>query len=134
MGTRVFCKFAIVVLLLGTPLIAHHGAASFDTENEITLKGTVTEWLWQNPHCFLKFDAVDSTGTKRNWVVEVSNPPDMASKGWARTSFKVGDQVEVKLQPVKSGAPVGRIRHVILANGTKLDNMMASPTALRPPA
>ena len=131
MRTRILGILAVTVLLLGVPLVAHHGAASFDTENEITLKGTVTEWLWQNPHCFLKFDATDAKGT-RNWVVEVSNPPDMASKGWARTSFKVGDQVEVRLQPVKSGAPVGRIRSVVLGNGTKLENMVTLPPAPKP--
>ena len=56
-----------------------------------------------------------------NWAVEVSNPTDMTRPGWARTSFKVGDEVTVTLQPVKSGAPVGRLRSVILPNGQTLD-------------
>ena len=42
---------------ISVPLIAHHGAASFDTTRELNLKGTVTDWIWANPHCFLKFDA-----------------------------------------------------------------------------
>jgi hypothetical protein len=104
---------AIGALVVGSvPLIAHHGAASFDTTRELTLKGSVTEWIWANPHCFLKFDAKDDTGTVRNWAVEVSNPTDMTRLGWARTSFKGGDEVTVTLQPVKSGAPVGRLRSV----------------------
>jgi Family of unknown function (DUF6152) len=115
-----------VVLVLLSPVAAHHGAASFDTEREITLKGTVTEWIWANPHCFLKFDVGDAAGTK-NWVVEVSNPTDMVRRGWARTSFKPGDAVAVTLQPVKNGAPVGRVRSVMLANGTTLMNMGAPP-------
>ena len=101
-------------------LAAHHGAASFDTTRELTLKGTVTEWIWANPHCFLKFDAKDETGTVRNWAVEVSNPTDMTRLGWARTSFKGGDEVSVTLQPVKSGAPIGRLRSVVLPNGQTL--------------
>jgi hypothetical protein len=48
----------------------------------LTLKGTVTDWIWANPHCFLKFDAMDETGTVRNWAVEVSNPTDMTKRGW----------------------------------------------------
>ena len=107
--------------------LAHHGTASFDTEKEITLKGTVTEWLWANPHCFLKFDAKDDTGTVRSWVVETSNPPDMAIRGWRRTSFKAGDQVTVTLQPFKNGSPVGRIRKVVLANGETLSTGGALP-------
>lgn len=105
------------LLLLSVPLIAHHGAASFDIAAEITLKGTVTEWTWFNPHCFLKFDVKGEDGTSKSWAVEAGNPTDMTKRGWARTSFKPGDEVTVTLQPVKTGAPVGRIRAVVLADG-----------------
>ena len=108
------------VVLLGVSVAAHHGAASFDTTKEYTLKGKVTEWIWANPHCFLKFDAKDDTGEVRNWAVEVSNPTDMTRLGWARSSFKFGDEVTVTLQPVKNGAPLGRLRRVVLANGETL--------------
>jgi hypothetical protein len=111
---------AVGVLLATVPLLAHHGNSAFDTGKRLTLKGTVTEWFWANPHCFLKFDAKDDTGAVRNWAVEVSNPTDMTRLGWARTSFKGGDEVTVTLQPVKSGAPVGRLRSVVLPNGQTL--------------
>jgi len=111
---------AAFVVLAATSLAAHHGNASFDTSKKVTLKGSVTEWIWANPHCFLKFDAKDDTGTVRNWAVEVSNPTDMTRLGWARTSFKGGDEVTVTLQPVKSGAPIGRLRSVVLPNGQTL--------------
>jgi hypothetical protein len=96
---------------------AHHGAASFDTSMEVTLKGTVTEWQWFNPHCFLKFDVKGDDGSVKSWAVEAGNPTDMTKRGWSRNSFKPGDQVAVTLQPVKTGAPVGRIRTVVLADG-----------------
>ena len=123
------------VLMTVAPLVAHHGAASFDTEKEITLKGTVTEWIWANPHCFLKFDAMDDTGTVRNWAVETQNPTDISVRGWRRTSFKAGDQVTVTLQPVKNGAPVGRLRKVVLANGETLGTMLpgAAPAPAQQP-
>ncbi len=111
---------ALGVLAASVPLVAHHGAATFDTANEVTLKGTVTEWTWFNPHCFLKFEAKDASGAVTTWAVEAGNPTDMAKRGWRRTSFKAGDEVTVTLQPVKTGAPVGRIRRVVLANGETL--------------
>ena len=100
-------------------LLAHHGSASFDTEKELTLKGTVTEWLWANPHCFLKIDVKDESGTVRNWNLELGNPTDISTQGYRRGTFKVGDAVTVVTQPVKSGAPVGRIRSVVMADGRK---------------
>ena len=111
------CVFVAGLLLVSVPLVAHHGAASFDIGAEVTLKGTVTEWTWFNPHCFLKFDVRGEDGTVKNWAVEAGNPTDMTKRGWARTSFKPGDEVTVTLQPVKTGAPVGRIRAVVLATG-----------------
>ena len=120
------------VFFIAAPIIAHHGAASFDTDKEITLKGNVTEWIWANPHCFLKFDATDDTGTVRNWVVETGNPTDMSTRGWRRTSFKFGDQITVTIQPVKNGAPVGRMRKVVLANGQTLGTTSADAVPAEP--
>ena len=120
---------AFALLLLSAPVFAHHGTASFDTTRDLTLKGTVTDWIWANPHCFLKFDAKDETGSVRNWAVEVSNPTDMVKRGWARTSFKAGDEVTVTLQPVKGGAPVGRLRNVVLPNGQTLGTGAPPPGA-----
>jgi hypothetical protein len=125
---------AVGLLVVSAPLIAHHGAASFDTTKEYVLKGSVTEWIWANPHCFLKFDAKDDTGTVRNWAVEVSNPTDMSKRGWARTSFKAGDEVTVTLQPVKGGAPVGRLRNVVLPNGSTLGTGGPPPAGAGAPA
>jgi hypothetical protein len=117
----------VLIVLITAPTAAHHGTASFDTGKDLTLKGTVTDWIWANPHCFLKFDAMDETGTVRNWAVEVSNPTDMTKRGWARSSFKVGDVVTVNLQPVKNGAPIGRLRNVVLPDGSTLTAMGPAP-------
>jgi hypothetical protein len=111
---------AIAVTALSAAVSAHHGAATFDTANEITLKGTVTEWTWFNPHCFLKFDVKDASGAVKNWAVEAGNPTDMSKRGWSRTMMKPGDEVTVTLQPVKTGAPVGRIMRVTLPDGREL--------------
>jgi hypothetical protein len=111
---------AVVGLLVySVPLLAHHGAASFD-DKILTMKGTVTEWVWSNPHCFLKFDVKGENGTVTNWAVETQNPTSMSALGWTRTSFKAGDVVTVTLQGVKNGAPIGRVRTVFFADGRVL--------------
>jgi hypothetical protein len=124
---------AASVLLAPAMLGAHHGAASFDTGKEVTLKGTVTDWIWSNPHCFLKFDVQDAGGT-RSWMVETQNPTDMSRRGFARTSFKPGDAVTVIVEPLKNGLPVGRIKSVTLANGQTLVAIAAAPAAEPQPA
>jgi hypothetical protein len=119
-------SIAVGVLLVSAPLVAHHGAAALDTGKEVTLKGTVTEWIWSNPHCFLQFDAKDDAGKTRNWAVETQNPTAMTQRGWSRTAFKAGDEVTVTFEPVKNGQPIGRLLTVVLPDGQKL--VAAPPT------
>src|SRR5579883_523071 len=89
----------IVILITTAPLYAHHGNSSFDIDKKLTMKVTVTEWFWANPHCFLKFDTADEKGTVVHWVAETSNPADMTNLGWSKQSFKPGDHVTVTLEP-----------------------------------
>ncbi len=121
--------YAVVIgsLATGFPAAAHHGAATFDTGKKVTMQATVTEWIWANPHCFLKFDATDEAGTVRHWIAETSNPPDMVNRGWARNSFKAGDKVTVDVEPVKNGSPVGRVLQVTFASG-KVLSTQGGPT------
>src|SRR6266478_10177259 len=102
-------SIAVGILLVSVPLLAHHGTAALDTGKEVTLKGTVTEWFWANPHCFLQFDVKDDSGNVVHWVAEASNPPDMINHGWTKGALKDGDHVTVTLIPVKYGKPIGPI-------------------------
>ena len=122
-------------LICAPLLFAHHGNASFDPDKKLTMKATVTEWFWANPHCFLKFDVRDDMGNIAHWVAETSNPADMTNLGWSKQSFKPGDQITVTVQPVKNGNPVGRVMQVVLANGETLGTRPAglpAPDAYKP--
>jgi hypothetical protein len=108
-------------LAIAIPALAHHGAAAYDTSKKITVKATVTEWFWANPHCFLRFDAKDEKGNVVHWSVETSNPSDMVNLGWSKQTFKPGDEVTITFEPVKNGQPIGRVDKVVLANGQTLN-------------
>jgi Family of unknown function (DUF6152) len=111
---------AVCFLLVSLPLSAHHGSAGYDMEKQLVMKATVTDWLWANPHCFLKYDTTDDKGDVAHWAVEVSNPVDMTRRGWSKHSLNVGDQVTVTVRPAKNGAAVGQLLKVVLPNGQTL--------------
>ena len=117
---KTFFLWMLFATLVSTPVFAHHGSAAFDVGKRLELKGTVTEWVWSNPHCWLKFDVKDDKGNTVNWVAETTNSADMMERGWSKLTFKSGDQVTVTLEPVKSGAPVGKVVSVVLPNGKTL--------------
>jgi len=106
--------------LVSLPLVAHHGNAVYDDTKTITLKGTVTQWAWSNPHCILHLDVTDDSGQVVPWIVETENPTSMFNIGWTKTSMKPGDQVTVTAMQVKNGKPIGRIVDVLLPSGQKL--------------
>jgi hypothetical protein len=111
---------ALVLLTASVPLLAHHGAAQFDVGKKVTVKGTVVEWFWANPHCFLRFDAAGDDGQVVHWAVETQSGPNIVPQGFTKQTFKVGDAVTVTLEPVKNGRPLGRLLRVVLADGSTL--------------
>jgi hypothetical protein len=117
---------------LSIPLFAHHGYAAYDTDRKVTLKGTVTRWVWSNPHCLLQLDVTDDNGHVAHWTAETENPTAMSRVGWTDKSLKVGDQITLTALPVKSGAPVGRIIDVVLSNGQKLPGRVNPATEVKP--
>jgi hypothetical protein len=118
-GLRWLVAFAFFAAL-SPPLAAHHGTAGYDMEKELTMKATVTQWLWANPHCFLKFDATDEKGDVIHWAAEVSNPIDMTKRGWSKGSLKTGDEVTVTMRPAKNGASVAQLLKIVLPSGQTL--------------
>ena len=113
-----------IVLMLGSllaavsvPLSAHHGNASY-VNKEVTLKGTVTKWIWSNPHTFLLIDVTDDKGDVVHWVCENQAPSTLVNFGFNAKTFKPGDMVTVVLSAeAGNGAPIGRINRIILPNG-----------------
>ena len=100
-------SLAVVTLLcLAVPLFAHHGGAAYDTDKTITVKGTVTDYIWANPHVFVKVDSKDDGGNSVHWIVEAQNPVSMMQISWTKNTFKPGDQVEIDAMPAKNGNPV----------------------------
>jgi len=119
---RFFMALAIAAsgLLVSVALAAHHGDAIYDlTAKNITMKGTVTEWVWANPHCVLRFDVTDNAQVA-HWVAETTAPPSLIQRGWTKQSLKPGDQVTITVLPVKNGRTVGRLIEVLLPDGQKL--------------
>ena len=108
------------VSIFSLPLFAHHGNAAYEMGKSVTLKGTVTQYVWANPHCILLFDVTDDRGQMVPWSAETENPSSMVHYGWTKDSIKPGEQVTITVIPAKNGKPIGRILEVVLPNGQKL--------------
>jgi hypothetical protein len=95
-------------VIVSVPLFAHHGNASYDSAKTVTVKGTVTDYFWANPHVLLEVDAKDTSGKTVHWTIEAQNPLSQTEVGWTKNTFKPGDEVVVEIIPAKNGQPFGR--------------------------
>ena len=113
--------FAMVLLMICVPAFAHHGGSDYDTIHLKTLKGTVTEFLWENPHCQVFFDVNEvKAGSPVRWGIETLAPAVLKRAGWSPKTLQPGDQITITFAPSKKGTPVGLIRKVILSDGKEL--------------
>jgi len=109
------------VLLAGSPLFAHHGTGvAYDTEKTVNLKGTVTEWIWANPHCGILFDVTDEKGNVEHWGAELGNPHALSMSGLSKDILKSGDKITISGHPAKSGAPRIELQEFTTAEGRTL--------------
>ena len=113
--------FAVGLLFICVPVFAHHGGSEYDTQNLLTLKGTVTEFLWENPHCQVFLDVTNAdSGKVVNWGIETLAPAVLKRAGWSPRTLHHGDQVTITIAPSKKGNPIGMIRKVVLPDGKEL--------------
>jgi hypothetical protein len=112
------------LLVVCVPVSAHHGNSAYDEEHQIALTGTVTEFVWSNPHCQIYLDVKDDHGKVVNWAIESQSPGILRRNAWTKFSLKPGDQITVTLAPARNGAPVGfsgnKEGKVVFADGRML--------------
>jgi len=105
-------RFSLAALLLvatafgARPASAHHSAAMFDDARVLELKGTIKEMQWKNPHVWIQV-VTDDKGKATEWSLEAGSPNTLSRNGWRSTTFKAGDEVTVRLNPMKDGSAAG---------------------------
>ena len=111
---------AVGLLLVSRPALSHHGANLYDMSKAVVLKGTVTKFVWGNPHNQVFFDVTDEKGEVAHWVASTEPPLVMLERGWTVKSLNPGDQVTAYVYAAKNGAPVGNLQKIVLVNGKEL--------------
>jgi hypothetical protein len=84
----------------GSGAWAHHSfAATYIVDKEIKIEGKLVEFLYRNPHSFVKVEAPDDKGQMQTWAVEWGGGAQLSRDGVSRDSLKPGDHVIVTGNP-----------------------------------
>jgi hypothetical protein len=115
----IFC-----VVIISTPLLAHHGEANYDTEKIVSIKGTVTAFEFVNPHVQITLDVKNDKGETEKWIGEARSPAMLSRYGgWDRNTIKVGDAITFYGHRNKNGTPFMRLEKIVMPDGKELPNL-----------
>ena len=119
---KALCVPAFVVLALVSavvPLSAHH---SWPVSNDrlVTVKGTVIEFSWANPHPMMILEVQTTDGRTEKWQMGGPAINRMEANGWTKTTVKTGDVITGVGYQFADGQKIVRLEHVVLADGKEL--------------
>ena len=111
--------FALLALALAVPAQAHHAGAMFDSGKSVTLNGTVREFQWTSPHCFIQLLQTTPAGPVE-WSIEMGAPIQLKRLGWSKTTLKPGDKATITVHPLQDGGKGGLFLSGLDGGGQKL--------------
>jgi hypothetical protein len=125
MKNWVVCLTLILgVLLVSGPLLAHHGEANYDTTKIVSVKGTVTEFKFVNPHVEVSLDVKNDTGAVEKWIGEARSPAMLARYGgWDKNTIKTGAVISARGHRTTNGSNFLRLTTIVLVDGREMPNL-----------
>lgn len=137
MFTRTSLRRGVIALLssaVGLTATAHHSTAEFDYTKQQTIKGTVKEVQWTNPHSFIQLLVPGKGKEPVEWAVEIGSPSINIAMGWKKNSVKAGDVVTMLISPARNGTPLGTLRKLTFEDGRELTGIAGRARPTPPPA
>jgi hypothetical protein len=111
-------------LFVSTPVPAHHGETNYDTDKLVTVKATVTNFEFINPHVQIFMDAKNDKGEIEKWTCEARSPAMLVRNGdWDKNTLKAGDTITAIGFQSKNGAKILRLKKIVLADGKELPDL-----------
>src|ERR1051325_1747069 len=91
---------AVFVASAAAPAVAHHSATATYLHGQVVkIDGTLKEFIWRNPHSFMKVEAPDAKGEKQLWTIEGAAPQQLTEGGLTASTLRAGDRVIVSGYP-----------------------------------
>ncbi len=110
----------VLVFLPVISASAHHSMSGYDRSQNTTLRATIADFNWINPHVQIYFEVKQASGTVVKWVAEMPGPSRLERNGWSKDTLKSGDQVTIVGNPARDGTLTMRLLKVVLPDGREM--------------
>lgn len=115
--------YLLAGLITLSPLAqSHHSSAMFDKQQVRELTATVREFQWTNPHVWIQIIITDEQGESAEWSIEGTGPNSLFRNGWRPNSFKPGDVIKIRFNPMLDGTSAGGFVGAKFEDGRILGN------------
>jgi hypothetical protein len=116
-GKLQIAAVAAAILAAVTPVVAHH-SWPVDMSKEVTVKGTVTDYNWGNPHVMIGLEVRTENGAIEKWSVGGPSTSRMEGNGWHKESLKVGEVITGTGYRFSDGQRILRLQKIVMADGS----------------
>ena len=121
MRKRLFGAAAALLLLAGTPLVAHHAfSAEFNPNAPVKLQGPITKVELINPHAWIHMKVTKPDGKVEEWAVEGGTPNTLQRRGITRNTVAIGTVIVVSGYQAKDGTLRANGRNITVPDGRTL--------------
>ena len=121
MANTLFVSAIVVFALVSAavPLSAHH-SWPVSYSQLVTVKGTVTEFMWANPHPIITLEVRTNDGGIEKWLVGGPAINRMEANGWTKTTVKPGDVITGIGYQFADGQKIVRLEKAVLPDGKEI--------------
>lgn len=114
---------AVLSLMISGSTWAHHGEANYDTTKVVSVKGTVTDFEFINPHVQVSIDVKGADGNVEHWICEATSPNMLVREGWDKNTMKQGDVITASGYRAKNGSTTLRLKKILTPDGKEHDHL-----------
>ena len=112
------------LLAIIVPSYAHHSfTADYNRDEPATIKGTITEFWFENPHTRIYMEVEKENGEIEIWEVETMTPNVLRRMGWRPDMFKPGQKLTAAGSLARNGANRISLSTITLEDGTQMKPM-----------
>ena len=117
------------ILALAATASAHHSDAGLDMESILAFEGTVTEFVFRNPHAYVGVETAGDDGEPVEWSLQMGTTNILRRRGWTRDTLRPGDRVAVRVHPALDGRPYAVVESIDKESGLGLTPVGGSQDA-----
>lgn len=117
----------LTLTIVQTALLGHHSAAMFDNTKVVEMSGTIKEFQWTNPHVWIQINVQTAAGVREEWSIEGGGPNTLSRQAWRPTTFKPGETVTFRINPMRDGTHAGLFVGAKFSDAKTLGRWEAQP-------